>query len=248
LTNKSSFFKKIKDRKRMWLFSAGILLVVLGLAGMWRFTPLRHYADQENLGRLVAFVRGRWWTLLAVIPAYLVANSLLFPNMVLNGAIILTVGGFSGWACAIAGSLTAASLFFFLGRRFGAGKLDFMKGKRFGKVRRFLRKGGIGAVVGVRIIPIAPYAVVNTAAGSIDLRFRDYLIGTFIAHLPGTLTLAIFGEQLETAITNPSAENIAILLAVATLGIALIRGVKRYALKRVAKAETEENMDDIGKG
>ena len=246
--NKSFFFKKFNDRKRMWLFAGGILLVVLGLAGMWRFTPLRHYADQENLSRLINFVRAQWWTPLAIIPAYLVANSLLFPNMALNGAIILTLGGLSGWACAIAGSLTAASVFFFLGRRFGAGKLDFMKGKRFGKVRKFLRRGGIGAVVGVRMIPIAPYAVVNIAAGSIDLRFRDYLIGTFIAHLPGTLILAIFGEQLETVVTEPSAENIAILLAVAMLGIALIWGVKRYALKLIDNAETEGRRDKFGKG
>ncbi len=234
--NKSSFFKKIKDRKRKWLFAGGILLVVLGLAGMWRFTPLRHYADQESLSRLIAFIRDQWWTFLAVIPAYLVANSLLFPNMVLNGAIILTLGGFSGWVCAIAGSLTAASFFFFLGRRLGNGKLGFMKGKRFGKARKFLRKGGISAVIGVRMIPIAPYAVVNIAAGSIDLRFRDYLIGTFIAHLPGTVILAIFGERLETAITDPSGKNIAILLAVTMLGIALIWGVKRYALKRIDNA------------
>jgi len=230
----------------MWLFAGVILLAISGLAGIWHF-PLQHYADQENLSRLITFVRGQWWTPLAIIPTYLVANSLLFPNMVLNSAIILTLGGFFGWACAIAGSLTAASLFFFFGRRFGAGRLDFMKGKRFEKVQKFLRKGGIGAVVGVRMIPIAPYAVVNTAAGSIDLRFRDYLIGTFIAHLPGTLTLAIFGEQLENVIADPSAGNITILLAVVLLGIALIWGVKRYARKHIENAETEVTRDDIGK-
>ena len=245
--NRVAFFNKIMDRKRRWLFAGAILLVVLGLAGMWRFSPLRHYADPENLGSLITLVRGRWWTPLAVIPVYLVANSLLFPNMVLNVAIILTLGSFFGWACAITGSLTAASLFFFLGRRFGTGKLDFMKSKRFEKVRQLLRKGGIGAVLGVRMIPIAPYAVVNTAAGSIDLRFRDYLVGTFIAHLPGTLTLAIFGEQLETVITDPSAKNVTILLTVVMLGIALIWGVRRYARKHIDTTETEGTGDDIGK-
>lgn len=222
----------------MWLSAGGVFLFILGFAGIWRFTPLQHYADQENLSRLIIIVRGQWWTLLTVIPAYLLANSLLFPNMVLNCAVILTLGGFFGWACAITGSLAAASLFFFLGRRFGTGKFDFMKGKRFGKVQKFLRKGGIGAVVAVRMIPIAPYAVVNTAAGSINLRFRDFLIGTFIAHLPGTLTLAIFGEQLEKVITNPSAENIMVLLAVMMMGIAVIWGVKRYARKHIDIPET----------
>jgi phospholipase D1/2 len=244
---KLSFFKKIKDRKQMWLSAAGILVVILGLAGIWRFTPLQHYTDQENLSRLITFVRGQWWTLLTVIPAYLVANSLLFPNMVLNCAVILTLGGFFGWACAITGSITAASLFFYLGRRFGTAKLDFMKGNRFEKVRKFLRKGGIGAVVSVRMIPIAPYAIVNTAAGSINLRFRDFLIGTFIAHLPGTLTLAIFGEQLENMITDPSAENIMVLLAVVMLGIVLIWGVKQYARKHIENAETGGTGDDIRK-
>lgn len=244
---KSSLFKKIKDRKQMWLSAGGILLLILGFAGLWRFTPLQHYTEQENLSRLIVFVRGQWWTLLTVIPAYLLANSLLFPNMVLNCAVILTLGGFFGWACAITGSLTAASLFFYLGRWFGIGKRDFMKGNRFGKVQKFLRKGGIGAVVGVRMIPIAPYAVVNTAAGSINLRFRNFLIGTFIAHLPGTLTLAIFGEQLENVITNPSAKNIMVLLAVVMLGIAVICGVKRYVRKHIKNPGTEGGKDDIRK-
>jgi len=239
--------KENRDRKRIWLYAGLVLLVILGLAGVWRFTPLQHYADQENLSRLITFVRGQWWTLPAIIPAYLAANSLLFPNMVLNGAIILTLGGFFGWTCAIAGSLTSASLFFFLGRRFGAEKLGFLKGKRFGKVQNFLRKGGVGAVIGVRMLPVAPYAVVNIAAGSIDLRFRDYLIGTFIAHLPGTLTLAIFGEQLKNVITDPSTENITILLAVVILGIAVIWGLKQYGRKHIGKTETKGTREESGK-
>ena len=221
----------MKQRNPVWIPLAGAFLLVVALAGMWRFTPLRQYTDPETLRALISMVRAQWWTPLAVIPAYLIASSLMFPNMVLNGAIILTLGGMLGWACAVGGSLTAASAFFFLGNRFGAGKLDFIRGERFERVRQFLRKGGIGAVVAVRMVPIAPYAVVNTAAGTIDLRFRDYFIGTFIAHLPGTLTLAVFGEQLETVIMDPSAKNITILTAVLLLGIGLVWVVKRYARK-----------------
>jgi len=226
-----SFFQSIRQRNPVWIPIAAGFLIVAVLAGMWRFTPLRQYTDPETLRTLISMVRTQWWTPLAVIPAYLAANSLMFPNMVLNGAIILTLGGMLGWACAVGGSLTAASAFFFLGNRFGAGKLDFLRGERFEKVRRFLRNGGIGAVVAVRMVPIAPYAVVNTAAGTIDLRFRDYFIGTFIAHLPGTLTLAVFGEQLETVIMDPSAKNIMILATVLLLGIGLVWIVKRYAGK-----------------
>ncbi|MFP4347354.1 MAG: TVP38/TMEM64 family protein [Thermodesulfobacteriota bacterium] len=210
---------------------AVMVLIVATLASMWRFTPLQQYTDPETLKSLISMVRAQWWTPLAVIPAYLAANSLMFPNMVLNGAVILTLGGLLGWACAVGGSLTAASVFFFLGYRFGTGKLDFIRGERFEKVRQFLRKGGIGAVVAVRMLPMAPYAVVNTAAGTIDLRFRDFIIGTFIAHLPGTLTLAVFGEQLETAIMDPSAKNITILATVLLLGIGVVWIVKRYARK-----------------
>ena len=226
-----SFVHKIKQRNPILIPMAVIVLVIAALAGMWRFTPLRQYTDPETLREMISMVRAQWWTPLAVIPAYLVAGSLMFPNMVLNGAVILTLGGILGWVCAVGGSLTAASAFFFLGKRFGEGKLDFIRGERFEKVRKFLRKGGIGAVVAVRMVPIAPYAVVNIAAGTIDLRFRDYFVGTFIAHLPGTLTLAVFGEQLETAIMDPSAKNISILATVLLLGVGLVWIVKRYARK-----------------
>lgn len=224
-----------KKQGFLWLLVGAIFLFIAALASVWHFTPLRQYVDMDRLRGLIELIRGNWWTPLAVLPVYLVGNSLLFPNMVLNSAIILTLGGTLGWVCAMGGSLTAAASFFFLGKRLDADKLDFLRGKRFEKAREFLRKGGIGTVLAVRMMPIAPYSIVNIAAGTIDLRFRDFFIGTFIAHLPGTLTLAIFGEQLETAIRDPSSKNMTILALVALLGFGLFWTLRRYVRRKSLK-------------
>ncbi|MFC1765595.1 VTT domain-containing protein [Planctomycetota bacterium] len=90
------------------------------------------------------------------------------------------------------------------------------------KIKMFLKKGGIAAVVTVRVLPSAPYAVVNSVAGTFDISYRDFIVGTFIAHLPGTLTLALLGKQLKTVLSQPSRLNISILIGILCAGGLLI--------------------------
>jgi len=77
-------------------------------------------------------------------------------------------------------------------------------------------------VVAVRVFPSAPYAIVNSAAGAFDVSYRDFIIGTFIAHLPGTLSLALLGKQLKSVLAEPSPLNISILILILCAGGLLI--------------------------
>jgi uncharacterized membrane protein YdjX (TVP38/TMEM64 family) len=165
----------------------------------------------------------------------------MFPNMALNAAVILALGGFLGWSSAMAGSLVSAAFYFFVGWRFGAERLKRLDSERLKKLQRILRKGGIAAVVSVRLVPTAPYPVVNAAAGAVHIRFRDFMIGTLLAHLPGTITLAFFGEQLENVVRRPSVQNLLILAVIALAGALVIRLLRSYASRRL-----EGDDDDSG--
>lgn len=234
-----TFLQKISKKLPGWLLPVALVLVVLALIAIWRFTPLKAYTDPDFLSERITHLRDLWWTPLALIPVYILAHAIMFPNLVLNTAVILTFGGFFGWACAIVSSLMSATVFFFIGYRFGAKRLQRFHSQRLEKVQRFLQKGGIGAVVTVRLVPTAPYPIVNTAAGAIHLRYRDFIIGTFIAHLPGTVTLAVFGEQLGNVIRKPTPENIAVLAGILVAGLVIIKLVSRHARRRF-----EEEQDD----
>lgn len=224
---------KIKKKLSGWGVPLAIFLIALLLSAAWRFTPLQLYADPEFLRQVSSELRGKWWTLPILMITYILAHSILFPNTVLNTAIILTFGGLTGWTYAMSGSLVSAAVFFCLGYHFGEEKLQSIQSERFKKIRRLLLKGGLGAVIAVRLVPIAPYPVVNLSAGAIQIKFWHFIVGTFIAHLPGTLTMTFFGEQLQDVIREPGVKNVATLVAIVFFGAIIIWLFKKYALKQL---------------
>ncbi len=96
-----------------------------------------------------------------------------------------------------------------------------------------MRRRGVLAMTAVRLVPIAPFAVVNMVAGAIHLRLRDFMIGSALGILPGTLVATVFGDQLVTGLRDPRSIN---LWLVAALVLALIAGtrlVRRWLFGKV---------------
>ncbi len=230
-----------KSPTRLLIFIVPLTAILL-VAALWRFTPLREFVNQEKLQALIqAQWTNQWWAVLLVIVVYLIANLLMFPNSILNIAVILGIGGFTGWLYAICGSLSAATVFFFVGHFWGVERLNALDYAGIRTIRKFLAKGGIAAVVAVRAVPSVPNAVVNSVIGTFDISYRDFIVGIFLAHLPGTLCLALFGKQLKNLFADPSPRNIALLLLVGCAAAGLI-----VVLRRRLKAQLgdESEMPD----
>lgn len=223
----------ISDKLLRYLPLISLGLFVSILAMIWRLTPLQELADPDQLQIWLEGLRQQWWLAFAVIPSYVLAHLILFPNMVLNAAVIIGLGGIFGWALALTASLFSASLFFLAGFRFGNRVLKPLPQDRLNRLRQLLRRGGLLAVISIRMVPIAPYPVVNSAAGAIRIRFIDFFFGTAIAHLPGTLTLALAGEQLGELLREPSPKNILLLLLILSLGVSAAVLLRRWILKRL---------------
>jgi uncharacterized membrane protein YdjX (TVP38/TMEM64 family) len=87
----------------------------------------------------------------------------------------------------------------------------------------------------LRLLPVAPFTVVNLVAGSSGIRFRDFLLGSAIGMLPGIALLAMFGDWLGDWLRRPDGANLAVLvgatLAVITLAILLGWWARRRPLR-----------------
>ena len=220
------------------------VIVILILAALWRFTSLREIVSPEKLQEMMrAEWTTQWWTVLCVIAVYIIANLVVFPNSLLNIAVILGVGGLIGWLYAISGSLSAATLFFFAGRFLGAEKLNASSYAAIPKIKQFMAKGGVASVVAIHAVPSAPYGVVNAIIGTFDIKYRDFIVGTFIGHLPGTLCLAVFGKQLKDLFQDPSPQNIAILLLMAGAAAVLIFVLRRRLKAQLGDDPGLDNLD-----
>ena len=77
--------------------------------------------------------------------------------------------------------------------------------------------------MGPRLLPIAPFTLVNLAAGASGIRFVDFLVGTLIGMLPGLVLLSVMGDRIIRILAEPSVGDILILVlcVAALIGLAI---------------------------
>jgi uncharacterized membrane protein YdjX (TVP38/TMEM64 family) len=184
-------------------------------------------ANPSALGHYLWTLHDSPWAIPLILAAYVLASATLFPNTVLNAATILAFGSFEGPPAALAGSLTAALVFYWVGRGPGHRRLRRMNVAKVEHVNRQLRRGGVAGMVTLRLLPIAPFMVVNVLAGAARVSPGTFAIGTLIGLLPGCLLVTAFGHQLRRMIANPEPREVLILATVSVAAIAVLWGLQR---------------------
>jgi phospholipase D1/2 len=197
------------------LLACGLILLALS----WRFTPLREWI---NLTSLVGFARAlddMPFTPLAVIACYVVGGLAMFPVTLLIAVTGIVFGPWWGGCYALAGALLSASVSYSLGAWLGRNTVHRLLGARVNGLSRRIARRGIVAMMVIRVVPVAPFTIVNVVAGASDIRFRDFMIGTLLGMLPGIAITVTFVHNLAEAVRRPSTETIATLAALAVLMI-----------------------------
>ena len=220
---------------------AGVLAFVgIGaLLAIWSLTPIADLLDPEALGAWLRSMREAPWAGYAVVAGYVVGGLLFFPVTALVLATAITFGPVFGLLYALSGVLLSAAAGYGVGRFAGKQWLRRFFGERFRRMgRRFARRGIVG-VAAVRIVPAAPFTLVNFAAGSLYVRFLDYMLGTVLGTVPGIAVLALTGERLEHLIRQPTALNVTlvILLILLWLGVGV---ALQWLINRRRSGEEQE--------
>jgi phospholipase D1/2 len=213
-------------RRRGLRRAVRLIVVALALAGLviaWHYTPLAKWTDPENIATLLESFRANRWSVPVLLGAYVVGGIVMFPLTALVTVTGMVLGPWTGFLCAITGSLASAAAGFGLGRITGKQTVRHILGKRYRTLRRAVSKGGLFTITAVRMVPVAPYTVVNMTLGALGIRLWPYLAGTLLGLLPGVLALTVLGDRLLQAWRNPDLANTGwLLLAVAVwLGLAL---------------------------
>lgn len=193
------------------------VLAVLGLAIAWSWSPLREWLDVDLVvTRLRRF--GQDFGPIAAIAGFALALVVAVPLTFLMLAALLAFGPWAGLGCAMAGALIGAAASYGLGHFLGREVLVRLAGQRVNMLSQRLASRGLVAVILVRLVPVAPFAVVNMVAGASDIRLRDLLLGTAIGMTPGALGMVLFVDQITAALREPTP----LTLALAALTVALI--------------------------
>ena len=213
-----------------------VALALLLLALIWGFTPIARLANPEAVAAAMGVISASPWRFAIVLGCFLGAGLVVFPMVLLIIACAAVFGPALGLVYSSAGLLASAALNYAIGTWFGREMLLNALGPRFDSARSALTRRGLITTAIVRTVPGSPFALVSVAAGASDIRFLDYLIGTAIGIVVPVVLLTVATEQTSRLLTEPSAIQLALLVAVIALWIAVAFGAQAL-LERIAKGQ-----------
>ncbi|HEY7128129.1 MAG TPA: VTT domain-containing protein [Nitrospira sp.] len=214
---------------------AGLLALIL-LAGLWHWTPLRALMDVSSMAAFLENVADGPTALLITVAGFLIGGILVMPVMVLIAVTILAFGPWWGFWYALIGMTASALLTFGIGRMLGRRLMDHLSGSWVHRISRTLAKKGVLTVVTLRMLPVAPFSILNAVAGASHIRAWDFFLGTVVGELPGLLGLALFLDQVAETVRHPGVGSVLLLVMIA-VGIVLTA----WALGRWLSNRPQEN-------
>lgn len=214
-----------------WGKIALIALIVCALTLTWRYTPVATVVTGERAIEWARSVGHIGWAPLLVIAAYSPAAFVMFPRPLITLFAVIAFGPWLGFATSITGIVGAALATYYAGRVLPRRVVRHLAGPKLDEMRHVLRRRGLLAVLAVRIIPVAPFAIEGMIAGAARIKVWHYLVGTVLGMAPGTLTTTVFGDQFATALEDPSRINYWLVAGVAVFFVALIYFVRRWFAK-----------------
>jgi phospholipase D1/2 len=209
-----------------WATLALVATTIAGLMAIWRFTPLSDVVIPLHVVELAHEIGSLWWAPLVVLAAYTPACMIMFPRPLITLFAVIAFGPWQGALYGLFGLLIAATIIFVLGRMMKRSTVRRIAGSRLNRVTELLRKKGLVAITALRIVPLAPFAVISLIAGAIRIKAWHYALGSFIGFIPGTITTVVLGDQLEAVIRDPSRVNywtLAAVVAILIIGILIVR-------------------------
>lgn len=207
-----------------------VLLVagVLALGALWRWTPASEWLDMQSAKAAGHWIREQPFTPVLVLLVYVLGGMVAFPVTLMVVATVVVFGPWWGGLYVLAGSQASAITVFWVGRWLGRDAVRRFAGNLFNRLSRKLSASGLMAVITFRIVPVAPFSIINLIAGSSGIRPRDYMLGTLIGMLPGMIATIVLADRLAVSLSQPDIGTFAVFGGFIVLVIIGLTALRRW--------------------
>ena len=177
------------------------------------------------------------WALPIATAAFAGLAFLGVPQFVLIAAAVVAFGPWTGFAYSWIGTLVSSLVGFWLGRTFGGRLLQDLAGDGVAKFMRLIGRNGFLASLIVRLVPSAPFIVVNMAAGVTPMKVFDFAAGTAVGIIPKIALTAFAGNSIVQALKGGGQRHIVMLVVAVLVWIAAGLVARAWLKKREAAAD-----------
>lgn len=216
-----------------------LLLIALAIGAAFAFgwtDYLRLDALRDRRTQLLAYVESRpVLSVLIYIGVYAAVAALSLPG----AAVVTLAGGFLfgvlvGGPAAVVGATLGATLVFVAMRTAVGDLLQKRFGERTARITGGLRENAFSYLLTLRLLPVAPFWLVNLAAGLVGMPLRTFVAATLLGIVPGTLIYSWVGQGLGSLFARGEEPNLLqpqFILPLAALGLlslapAIVRRVR----------------------
>jgi phospholipase D1/2 len=205
-------------------------LFLLGIAGVWQWTPLPLLSGQALFEEMASFHPLTTFSLVAV--AYVIGSIFFVPVTILIFLTMILFKSLNGFFYALLGVHLAALSLYGVGRLVGRDTVRRVSGSFMRSLNRSsgFRETPRAAIA--NLLPLSPFTVVNLVAGASRVRLRAFLLGTLFGLTPGIIGIAFLAHRMKIAVRHPGIENAVALFAVALGMLILFLGFHRTASRR----------------
>lgn len=207
-----------KQRRRIWI-GIGVLVLLFAAAAAWKWTPLADLIDINRTARWAATLRDSPARHFYLLAAYVIGSVLLVPITLLILITAIVFGPVLGTVYASIGCLVGAVVTYAIGYFLGKDFVRKMAGSKWKRVEESIGKTGIIAVATLRLLPVAPFTVVNIVSGAFKVPPRDYFVGSILGLVPGIVVTNLFAHQFQSAIRDPGIGTFLLLLALIAISV-----------------------------
>ncbi|MBI3897075.1 MAG: VTT domain-containing protein [Gammaproteobacteria bacterium] len=217
---------------RRLIISVTMLMLVVAFAAAWHWTPLSHWLDAQTLSSYIVGFRHSPSAPFVGIGAFILGGLLAFPVTLLVVVTVLAFGPVQGIVYSFIGSLLSAWVVYGIGHMLGRHTIRRFAGSRLNRLSCRLAERGVLAVTLVRLLPVAPFTVVNLVAGASHIGLRDFLLGTVLGMIPGILAIVLFIDRVDATLQQPGVGTGLGLGVIIVLLFGMIYGLRRWLLRR----------------
>ena len=216
-------------RRRSIMIAIGLtVLAVLGGLMFWASQSIS-WLSADSINAFLEESRGTYFALPTVLLVYVIGGILFFPVTVLSLAVAAIFGPIWGPVYGMMGALLSSAILFGIGKLSGNAGLRKLGGPKVAAVDEKLKRSGIVGVAAIRMLPVAPFSLVNLVAGISSIGIFQFLVGTFLGMFPPMIAKGLVGDSITQIWRNPSIESISYLVAGILLWAFLIWGSQKFA-------------------
>jgi phospholipase D1/2 len=221
---------------RLFIALAAVwLLAWLAMWAAYHWDPLRSFISVESITELSRPFARHPVAPAMIAAAYLCSVFVVFPRAILTLPAVIVFGPWLTFFGGMSGLIVGALCGFWIGRKLTGAKVENLTTLPvLGRLEEKLRHGGVGGVVVVRLVPVAPFTVVNMFLGVLRIRTGDFVLGTFLGLLPGFLFSIFIGDRLRDLLHQGSGNLFFLAIQVVGAGVVLL------ILWRMASAKLKE--------